>query len=71
MSIGFYNKAIGQLAFYKRMAVLAKRGTPDYTAYVNKLAAGSHILAIVCDNDIDEVDRDVRKAYDSKYRHQR
>ena len=62
-----YNRAIGQLVFYRRMAVLAKTGTPEYISYIDKLAAGSCILGIVCDMDFDEVDFDVCEAYDSKY----
>lgn len=62
-----YNRAVDQLAFYKRMAVLARAGTPEYTSYIDKLAAGSCILGIVCDKDFDEVDLDVCEAYDSKY----
>jgi hypothetical protein len=50
------------------MAVLAETGTPTYTAYINKLAAGSCILGIVCDKDFDAVDCDVCEAYDLRYR---
>lgn len=69
MNTDNYNKAIDRLVFYRRMAVkLAETGTPDYAAYVGKLSAGSNILAIASGKDSDEVDRDVREAYDSKYR---
>ena len=67
MNIGNYNKALDQLALYRRMAVLAKSGTPEYTTYVSKLAAGSFILGIAFDMDFDAVHRDVCEAYDSKY----
>lgn len=69
MNTDNYNKAIERLAFYRRMAVqLAGKGTPDYSAYVAKLSAGSTILSIAYDKDFDEVEFDVREAYDSKYR---
>lgn len=69
MNTDNYIKAIERLAFYKRMAVqLAGSGTPDYSTYIAKLSAGSHILGIAYDKDSDEVESDVRKAYDSKYR---
>ena len=64
-----YNSAIERLAFYKRMAVKrAESRTPDYATYVAKLSAGTSILAIACDKGHDEVESDVREAYDSKYR---
>lgn len=66
MNAGNYNRAIDKVVFYRRMAVLAA-GTPDYAAYVGKLSAGSNILAIASGKDFDEVERDVREAYDSKY----
>lgn len=62
-----YNRAIGKLVFYRRMAVLAERGTPTYTTYIDKLEAGISILATAYDKDFDEVESDVREAYDSKY----
>ena len=62
-----YNSALDKLVFYRRMAVLAERGTPTYTAYINKLDAGSTILGIVYDKCFDSVHRDVCEAYDSKY----
>lgn len=69
MNADNYNNAIDKLVFYRRMAVeLAGTGTPDYTAYVGKLSAGSNILAIASGRDFDEVESDVREAYDSKYR---
>jgi hypothetical protein len=61
------NKALDKLAFYRRMAVLGERGTPAYTTYIDKLEAGTSILAIASGKVFDEVDRDVREAYDSKY----
>ena len=64
-----YDRALDKLVFYRRMAVLAERGTPTYTAYIDKLEAGTSILAIASGKDLDEVDRDVREAYDSKYRY--
>jgi hypothetical protein len=67
MNADNYNKAIDRLVFYIRMAVLAA-GTPTYTAYIGKLSAGSNILGIASGKDFDEVERDVREAYDSKYR---
>lgn len=63
-----YNRCIDTLTFYRRMAVLAERETPTYTTYIDKLQAGTSILAIACDKSLDEVYRDVREAYDSKYR---
>ena len=69
MNTDNYNKAIERLVFYRRMAVqLAGNKTPDYSTYVAKLSAGSYILGIAYDKDSDEVESDVRKAYDSKYR---
>ena len=68
MNTDNYNKAIERLALYRRMAVNAGRGTPDYATYVAKLSAGSCILGIACGKDSGEVESDVRKAYDSKYR---
>lgn len=69
MNTDNYNYAIDRLAFYRRMAVLAAgTGTPSHSAYVCKLSAGSNIPAIASGKDSDEVDRDVREAYDSKYR---
>lgn len=53
------------------MAVLAEMGTPTYTTYIDKLEAGISILATACDKDSDEVEFDVRDAYDSKYRHEK
>ena len=68
MNTGNYKIAIGQLVYYRRMAVLsAGTGTPDY--YVGKLSAGSHILAIASGKHFDEVYRDVSEAYDTKYRY--
>lgn len=61
-----YNNAIDKLVFYRRMAVLAA-GTPTYTTYIGKLSAGTNILAIAYGKDSDEVESDVREAYDSKY----
>ena len=69
MNTGNYNIAIGQLVFYRHMAVLAERGTPTYNTYVAKLDAGYTILGIAYDKDFDAVRRDVREAYDSKYRY--
>ena len=69
MNTGNYNIAIGQLVFYRRMAVLAERGTPDYAAYVAKLDAGCTVLGIAYDKDFDAVCRDVCEAYASKYRY--
>lgn len=69
MNTDNYNKAIDRLVFYRRMIVeLAETGTPDYAAYVGKLSSGSNILAIASGKDSDEAYRDVREAYDSKYR---
>lgn len=62
-----YNRALDKLVFYRRMAVLAERGPPTYTSYINKLEAGISILAIVYDKDFDEVKFDVCEAYDLKY----
>lgn len=59
MNTANYNRAIDKLVFYRRMAVLAERGTPTYTAYIGKLEGGSSILAIACDKGFDEVHRDV------------
>lgn len=67
MNTASYNRAIDKLVFYRRMAVLSERETPTYTTYNDKLQAGNTVLAIVCDKDFDEVDRDVREAYDLKY----
>lgn len=67
MNTDNYNKALDKLVFYRHMAVVAERGTPTYTAYVERLEAGISILAIACDKDLDEVRSDVREAYDSKY----
>lgn len=67
MNTDNYNRAIEQLAFYKRMAFLAERGTPTYITYIGKLDAGYSILGIAYDKDSDEVYRDVLKAYESKY----
>ena len=69
MNTDNYNKALDKLVSYRRMAVLAAgTGTSDYTAYVGKLSAGSNILAIASGKDFEAVDRDVREAYDLKYR---
>jgi hypothetical protein len=69
MNTDNYNNALDRLVFYRRMCVvLAGTGTPYYSTYVGKLSAGSNILAIASGKDFDEVDRDVRDAYDSKYR---
>ena len=67
MNTDNYNKAIEQLAYYRRMVVLAKLGTPRRNAYVTQLHAGTSILAIACDKSFEEVYCDVRKAYESKY----
>ena len=69
MNTGNYNMAIGQLVHYRRMAVIAERGTPTYIGYISKLEAGISVLGIAYDKDFDEVRRDVREAYDSKYRY--
>lgn len=54
--------------FYRRMAVLAvETGTPDFAAYVGKLSAGISIPAIASDKNFDELESDVREAYESKY----
>ena len=68
MNIDSYNRAIDKLAFYTRMAVLAEKGTPAYTTYIDKLQAGISILSIAYDKSFDEVESDARKAYESKYR---
>ena len=69
MNTDNYNMAIDRLVFYRRMCVeFAETGTTDYSTYICKLSAGSNILAIASGKDSDEVDRDVREAYDSKYR---
>ena len=67
MNTDNYNNAIDRLALYRHVAALAGRGTPDYTAYIGKLTAGSSILAIASGKGFGEVNRDVREAYDSKY----
>lgn len=70
MNTDNYNDAIDRLVFYRHMSVkLAETGTPDYAVYVGKLSAGSNILAIASGKDSDAVYRDVREAYDSKYRY--
>lgn len=68
MNTDNYNRAIDKIVFYRRTAVLAKLGTTERNVYVGKLSAGTNILAIASGKDFDEVDRDVRDAYDSKYR---
>ena len=69
MNADNYDNALDKLVFYRRRAVLAAgKGTPDYAVYVGKLTAGSNILAIASGKDFDEVYRDVREAYDLKYR---
>lgn len=68
MNTDNYNKALDKLALYRRMAVLAERGTTERNAYVSKLDVGTSILAIACDKRFEEVYCDVREAYDSKYR---
>lgn len=67
MNTDNYNKALDQLVFYRRMAALAEGGTPTYSVYIAKLAAGSAILAIAYGKGSDAVNRDLCKAYDSKY----
>lgn len=52
MNTDNYNKALDQLAFYWRRAVLAETGTPTHTRYVY-------------DKGFDELYRDVCEAYDS------
>lgn len=70
MNTDNYNTALDKLVFYRRMVVLAAgTETTDYAAYVGKLSAGSNILAIASGKDFDEVESDVREAYDSKYRY--
>lgn len=69
MSTDNYNDAIDKLVFYRRMAVLAAgTGTPGFASIVCNLSVGSNILAIASGKDLGEVERDVRKAYDSKHR---
>ena len=68
MNTDNYNRAIDKLVFYRRMGVkLAERGTPTYTAYIDKLEAGVSILSIAYDKYFGDVYRDVREVYDSKY----
>lgn len=62
-----YNKAIEQLVFYRRMAVLPEKGTPTCTSYIDKLEAGISILGTAYDKSYEAVYCDVRKAYESKY----
>ena len=69
MNTDNYNKALDKLARYRCMAGLAELGTPTFTSYIDKLEAGTSILAIACDKFFEEVYCDVRKAYDSKYRY--
>ena len=68
MNTDNYNKALDKLVLYRRMAVLAERGTSERNTYVAKLDAGTKILAIACDKVFEDVHLDVRKAYESKYR---
>ena len=67
MNTGNYKKAIDKIVFYRRMAFLAERKTPTYTTYIDKLDAGTSILAIARDKSLEAVYCDVRKAYESKY----
>ena len=67
MNTDNYNTAIERLALYRHVAVLAGRGTPDCTAYIGKLTAGSSILAIASGKDFGVVSRDVCEAYAPKY----
>ena len=48
--------------------MLAERGTTTYTAYIGKLDGGIAIIGIASGKDFGEVESDVRKAYESKYR---
>lgn len=69
MNTDNYNMAIDRLVFYRRMCVeFAETGSPDFATYVGKLSAGISILAIASDKHLDEVESDVREAYESKYR---